>query len=141
MAGIRSHNTKPEVKVRKALHALGFRFGRKSSGLPGKPDVVLPRWKVAVFVHGCFWHQHGCHLSKLPTSNENFWFAKLSANKERDSRVSTQLLMDGWRVLTIWECVLRGRDAEDLFDSIMGGVAHWIREEPDQKTYVVPSVQ
>lgn len=141
MAGIRSHNTKPEIKVRKALHGLGFRFARTNSDLPGKPDIVLPRWKVAIFVHGCFWHWHECHLSKLPTSNEDFWLAKFSANRQRDARVVTELLLSGWRVLTIWECALRGKKAADLFDTTIIHIAHWIREESNQKTCVVPFVK
>lgn len=141
MAGIRSSNTKPEIKVRKALHALGFRFARSSCGLPGKPDVILPRWKVAVFVHGCFWHWHGCQLSKLPGSNEEFWLAKLSANRDRDGLVLTQLQKAGWRVVTIWECALRGKQTENTFNAAMLEVAHWIREESTEKTYVVPRVR
>lgn len=138
MAGIRSRDTKPEIRVRKALHALGFRFALSSRGLPGKPDVVLPKWKVAVFVHGCFWHLHGCHLSKTPASNTEFWTEKLGKNVERDSRMVAKLLEEGWRVLLIWECALRGKHAEEVFGSEMSGVANWIREKKDQKTYVVP---
>ena len=137
MAGIRGKNTKPEIEVRKALHGLSFRFGRTNARLPGTPDIVLPRWKVAVFVNGCFWHWHGCHLSKLPASNKDFWLAKLSANRERDARVLTQLNAMGWRVVTIWECALRGSHAEKTFHSEMKGVARWIREEPTEKSVVV----
>ena len=138
MAGIRSRDTKPEIRVRKALHALGFRFALSSRSLPGKPDVVLPKWKVAVFVHGCFWHLHGCHLSKTPASNTEFWTEKLGKNVERDSRMVAKLLEEGWRVLIIWECALKGRYAEEVFGTEMSGIANWIREKPDQKTYVVP---
>lgn len=137
MAGIRSCKTKPEIKVRKALHALGFRFSQSNYGLAGKPDIILPRWKVVVFVHGCFWHWHGCELSSLPGSNEEFWFDKLSKNKKRDSRVSMQLMEAGWRVVTIWECVLRGKKAEKKFNATMFLVAHWIREKSNENSYVV----
>jgi DNA mismatch endonuclease (patch repair protein) len=91
MSEIRSTNTRPEIKVRKALHALGFRFARISFGLPGTPDVVLPHWTFAVLLHGCCWHWNGCQLSKLPASNEEFWFTKLSANRVRDAHVLSQL--------------------------------------------------
>jgi DNA mismatch endonuclease (patch repair protein) len=139
MAGIRGKNTKPEIQVRKALHGLGFRFGRSNARLPGKPDIVLPRWKVAVFVNGCFWHWHGCQFSKLPASNKDFWLAKLSANRDRDVRVLTQLTEKGWRVVTIWECALRKKHIDNTFNSEMLGVAQWIREEFIEKSFVVPS--
>jgi DNA mismatch endonuclease (patch repair protein) len=139
MAGVRSRNTKPEIKVRKALHAQGFRFSRSSLNLAGKPDVVLPKWKVVVFVHGCFWHLHGCHLSKTPASNTGFWIEKLSKNVERDRKVVDKLLEKGWRVLIIWECSMRGKHAEEVFGSKISEVANWIREKSDQKTFVVPN--
>lgn len=141
MAGIRGKNTRPEINVRKALHGLGFRFGRNNALLPGKPDIVLPRWKVAVFVNGCFWHWHGCRFSKLPASNEDFWFAKLSANRERDRGVLAQLIEKGWRVVTIWECALRKSQADNTFYSEMLGVAQWTRKESVEKAFVVPSGQ
>ena len=81
MAGIQSKNTRPEIIVRKALHARGFRYSLHSKSLPGKPDIVMPKWKVVIFVHGCFWHWHGCRLSKLPASNPDFWSAKLAGNQ------------------------------------------------------------
>jgi DNA mismatch endonuclease (patch repair protein) len=138
MARIRGKNTKPEIKVRKALHGLGFRFGRNNALLPGTPDIVLPRWKVAVFVNGCFWHWHGCLSSRLPASNPDFWLAKLSANRDRDERVLAQLQAMGWRVLTVWECALRGKQADSTFHSEMLGVASWIRENLTEKSKVVP---
>ena len=137
MAGIWGKNTKPEIEVRKALHSLGFRFGRSNAVLPGKPDIVLPRWKVVVFVNGCFWHWHGCRFSKLPASNKDFWFAKLSTNRERDVRVLAQLTETGWRVVTIWECSLRNRQPDNTFNSEMLGVAQWIRESPAESSFVV----
>lgn len=137
MAAIKGKNTKPEIKVRKALHGLGFRFGRTNARLPGKPDIILSRWKVAVFVNGCFWHWHGCHLSKLPTSNNEFWLAKLNANRARDSRAIAQLQEWGWRVVTVWECAMRGSHTEATFKEDMRGVARWIRDEINEKTYVV----
>lgn len=141
MAGIRTKNTRPEIRVRKALHGLGLRFARSDWGLPGKPDLVLPRWKVAVFVHGCFWHWHGCQLSKLPESNRDFWWTKLARNKERDTHSTNLLLKSGWRVAIIWECAIRGKDAESRFAGRMNGLARWIRDEFSQDTYVMSGIQ
>ena len=141
MSGIKCKNTKPEIKVRKALHGLGFRFGRTNALLPGKPDIVLPHWKVAIFVNGCFWHWHDCSLSKLPSSNEDFWLKKLSANRERDFRVAVQLRERGWRVVTIWECALRGKHVEDTFNADMLAFSKWIREKYNEKTYVIQKMR
>lgn len=129
MSGIRGKDTRPEIMVRRALHARGFRFGVKQSRLPGRPDVVLPRWKVAVFVHGCFWHWHGCPLSKMPSSNRTFWKTKLAGNQDRDLRAQITLISMGWRVAMIWECSLRGQAARTRFDSVMDELAHWIRNQ------------
>ena len=128
MAGVRSTNTKPELLVRSALHRRGLRFSRSPRGLPGRPDAVLPHWKVAVFVNGCFWHLHGCKLSKLPSSNSEFWKAKLRANRARDIRNVRELLRSGWRVLIVWECSLRGASATRDFDQTADLMAHWIRD-------------
>lgn len=132
MSGIRSQGTQPEKLVRSSLHRRGFRFARSALGLIGKPDIVLPRWKVLVFVHGCFWHLHGCRLSRMPSSNREFWERKLSANSLRDERVSRELLDLGWRILIIWECTTRGRIARDHLDEVMDKIAIWIREPSDK---------
>ena len=108
MANIKSANTKPELKVRKALHAMGYRYrlGTKIGKI--KPDIVLPKYKVAIFVHGCYWHQHeGCKLAYSDRSYSEKWLAKFKANKERDERTLKTLMQCGWRVATIWECVTR----------------------------------
>ena len=122
MAGIRGKNTKPEIQVRKILHAAGFRFRLHSKELPGKPDTVLSKYKVAIFVHGCFWHGHeNCHLFRLPKSRTEFWKAKISGNIERDKLKQAQILDQSWRVLLIRECALKGRTAlkaSTLDDSI-----------------------
>lgn len=108
MAGIGSKNTKPELIVRKMLHAAGFRFRLHRKDLPGKPDIVLPKHRVAIFVHGCFWHGHeNCRLFRLPKSRAEFWAAKIGDNRARDERNQAQLLLDGWRVVVIWECALK----------------------------------
>jgi len=112
MSGIRSSNTKPEILTRKALHKLGYRFSLDSKVGKIKPDIVLRKHKVAIFVHGCYWHQHeGC---KLAYSNRNYsvkWLKKFSDNKGRDIRVTKQLMEQGWRVAVIWECVTRDKEA------------------------------
>jgi DNA mismatch endonuclease, patch repair protein len=130
MSRIRGKDTQPELMVRRALHARGLRFGIKQTRLPGRPDMVLPRWKVAVFVHGCFWHWHGCHLSKMPMSNRDFWKKKLAGNQDRDSRAQITLISMGWRVAMIWECSLRGQAARARFDTVMDELAQWIRDQP-----------
>lgn len=131
MAGIRSSNTKPEILVRSALHRRGLRFSRSSLGLPGRPDIVLPRWNVAVFVNGCFWHLHGCKLSRLPASNTEFWTEKLRANQARDLRNTLTLIACGWRVLNVWECSLRGASAIQLFNLKADQMALWIRDHQE----------
>jgi len=108
MSGIRAKNTKPELTIRKALHALGFRYRLHPRDVPGKPDVVLPRYKAAIFVHGCFWHGHDCPLYKLPDTRRDFWLQKISRNVARDAEVGSLLKTKGWRSLTIWECAFRG---------------------------------
>lgn len=108
MSKVRSANTKPERLVRKALHAAGFRFRINRKDLPGKPDIVLPKYGTAVFVHGCFWHQHkNCPKSKLPVTNEEFWRVKLTGNTKRDKRNIRELKKLQWRVLVIWECEVK----------------------------------
>jgi DNA mismatch endonuclease, patch repair protein len=105
MSRIRSSNTKPEINLRRALHHLGFRFRLHGRKLPGKPDIILPKHKAVVFVHGCFWHRHGgCKVATVPKSNTDFWLAKFARNVERDARVSQRLQEDGWRVFVAWEC-------------------------------------
>jgi DNA mismatch endonuclease (patch repair protein) len=108
MSGIRGKNTKPEVEIRKALFAEGFRYRLHVATLPGKPDIVLARHHAVILVHGCFWHGHDCALFKMPASNRDFWLRKIRRNKENDERVVSDLLSLGWRVLTIWECAFRG---------------------------------
>jgi len=105
MGRIRSTNTAPELKVRSVLHRLSYRFRLHAKKLPGKPDIVLPKWKMVIFVHGCFWHRHqDCTFCYMPKSRTEFWRAKFRGTVERD-KVSAKKLLDlGWRVCTIWEC-------------------------------------
>jgi DNA mismatch endonuclease (patch repair protein) len=107
MRAIRSGNTKPELLVRKALHAAGYRFRLHSAGLPGKPDIVLPKYRTVIFVHGCFWHGHDCKYFKLPKTRPEFWSAKIEANRARDARNIAELQQSGWRIILIWECAIR----------------------------------
>jgi DNA mismatch endonuclease, patch repair protein len=107
MSGIRSKNTKPELVIRYGLHALGLRYRIHDHKLYGKPDLVFPRYKTVVFVHGCFWHGHNCHLFKLPSTNSSFWETKISKNKFNDKKNIDLLLVAGWKVIVVWECVLK----------------------------------
>lgn len=108
MAAIKGKDTKPEMKIRKMLHAAGFRYRLHVRDLPGKPDLVLPKYEAVIFVHGCFWHMHNCNQFKLPKSNQEFWINKLSRNKNNDQLHQAALISAGWRVCTIWECALKG---------------------------------
>jgi DNA mismatch endonuclease (patch repair protein) len=113
MSRIRGSNTLPEMQIRRGLHARGLRYRLHDRRLPGSPDIVFARHRAVVFVHGCFWHVHGCHLSKMPASRQEFWRAKLEMNRARDRKAVTILRSDGWRVLTIWECAVRGSGRRD----------------------------
>lgn len=121
MAAIRGKNTMPELTVRRFLHAKGLRFRIHAPGLPGRPDLVFPKYRTVVFVHGCFWHQHpNCRLARMPASNRRFWNEKLSANRLRDRRKARALRAAGWRVLTIWQCQLDERRLLRLAERITG---------------------
>ena len=124
MSGIRGKNTKPELLVRRYLHGRGLRFRLHAAALPGKPDIVLPRYRKVVFVHGCFWHHHaGCKYATLPSSRAEFWANKLSENVARDQYQIAALEGLGWRVLIVWECELRDgvTRLESLYSEILEG--------------------
>lgn len=104
---VRSRDTKPEMYVRRALHAAGFRFRLHSKLLPGHPDLVLRKHRTVVFVHGCLWHWHGCKRSRMPATNTEFWQSKIRRTQERDAENVLRLMSEGWRVEIIWECELR----------------------------------
>lgn len=115
MAGIRGKSTTPEVRLRKALHGAGFRFRLHSAKLPGRPDIVLPRYRAAIFVHGCFWHRHdGCRNASVPETNAVFWEEKFARNIERDATNIYSLDEAGWRVAIIWECAIRKRGEAEV---------------------------
>lgn len=125
MSRIRGANTKLEVLVRKGLHARGFRYRLGGAGLPGRPDIVLPKYHTVVFVHGCFWHGHSCPLYRLPKTRPEFWKAKVDSNRVRDIRVSARLASMNWRVLEVWECSLRGKPQaaqESVFDQLSSDI-------------------
>lgn len=109
MSGIRGKNTRPEIMVRQALHKAGFRFRLHRKDLPGKPDLVLPKYQAAIFVHGCFWHGHDCRYFKIPKTRTDFWMAKIASNSSRDQRDIEALRKLGWRVMIVWECEIRDR--------------------------------
>ena len=111
MRSVKRAHTGPEIRVRQALHALGLRFRLHRRDLPGSPDIVLPRVRTAVFVHGCFWHRHlNCRYATTPKSRQDYWLPKFEANVERDARKEAQLQNLGWRVLVIWECETKTRE-------------------------------
>lgn len=109
MARIGSKNTTTELLLRTSLHKLGFRYRLHTRHLPGSPDLVFPRFGAVVFVHGCYWHSHGCYRSTVPKLRQKFWREKFSANRERDRRNVTELLERDWRVMIVWECALKGK--------------------------------
>ena len=112
MAHIRSKDTKPEEAVRKYLFSNGFRYRKNVKKLPGCPDIVLPRYKVAIFVNGCFWHHHNCPRFVWPSTNQDYWIPKITANVERDNKAHAALIQLGWRVIVVWECELKKGLAE-----------------------------
>lgn len=125
MSGIRGKDTKPELAIRKALHARGFRFRLHAKGLPGKPDLIFQKYKAVIFVHGCFWHGHNCKYFKVPQTRTNFWLEKIGQTRFRDERQELALRALGWRVMTVWECEIRAakrQNGETLIDLI----ARWL---------------
>ncbi len=113
MSRIRSANTKPEEIVRKYLFAHGFRYRKNDKRYPGKPDIVLPKYRTVIFVNGCFWHMHNCSRFRLPRSNQDYWKPKIERNVKRDAENKQKLEDDGWKVIIVWECELKKRIAED----------------------------
>ena len=118
MSAIKAKDTTPELLVRHALHAMGYRYRLHRKDLPGKPDIVLPKHKIVIFVNGCFWHRHlGCKYASTPASNADFWMAKFEANIARDKKNYTQLEKLGWKVVVIWECEIRQGQISELISS------------------------
>ena len=131
MAAIRGGNTKPERVIRSALHRAGFRFRLNRRDLPGKPDLVLPKYRATIFVHGCFWHGHDCPRFKQPGGeNAEFWKAKINRNRERDREVAVGLSGKGWRQYVVWECALAG-PARLTVEKIVSEVSQWLRSSAE----------
>lgn len=128
MSGIRNANTRPELLVRSLLHRAGYRFRLQAKELPGRPDIWLPKHRVAVFVHGCFWHLHECHLFKWPSSNTEFWRTKLTRNREVDRRNLEALMDSHIRVLLVWECALKGKTRLRP-DELSRRLVDWMKSE------------
>lgn len=118
MSAVRSRNTAPEVAIRRGLHSRGFRYRLHVRALPGSPDIVLPKWRTVLFVHGCFWHGHTCHLFRLPATRREWWRDKIDGNIARDSLAVEALMSEGWKVIRIWECAIRGREARGVKETI-----------------------
>lgn len=125
MAAVRSKNTGPELLIRKALHARGFRYRINVAKLPGKPDIVFPKYHAVIFVHGCFWHGHDCGMFRLPETRQDFWREKIRRNRERDRKMQVVLTEAGWRCLTVWECAIRGPEKRD-FGKLIDDVVLWL---------------
>lgn len=122
MSHIRSTNSKPEEKVRKYLFSKGFRYRKNDKRYPGKPDIVLPKYKTVIFINGCFWHKHDCPHFVWPSSNQEYWIPKISRNVERDMQVQTLLKEQGWNVLVIWECQLKKKDFQSTMDCLVNEI-------------------
>lgn len=114
MSGIRAKNTKPELIIRKGLFAIGLRYKLHDQKLPGKPDLVFPKYRTVLFINGCFWHGHNCTLFKRPSTNSEFWDTKIRRNKDNDAKNIALLAADGWKVVTLWECAIRRKNERDI---------------------------
>jgi DNA mismatch endonuclease (patch repair protein) len=126
MSGIKATDTKPELFIRKGLHRLGFRYKLHAAKLPGKPDLLFPKYNAVVFVNGCFWHMHDCHLFKMPSSRLDFWNTKLNRNVENDTRALAALRKLGMRVCVVWECALKGKFRLDP-DNVLLLCSEWLK--------------
>jgi DNA mismatch endonuclease (patch repair protein) len=124
MSLIKGKDTQPELVVRRALHAAGFRFRLHRKDLPGRPDLILPKYRTAIFVQGCFWHAHHCQNGRIPATRSDFWKAKLEANKKRDARNMRALRREGWHVACVWECQLATSDRRE---KALGKLIHSLR--------------
>lgn len=128
MASISAKNTKPELLLRKALHREGFRYRLHDKNLAGKPDLVFRGLNAVVFVNGCFWHGHDCHLFKVPATNREFWETKIKTNRARDTKIRDLLLGQNWRVLVVWECSTRGKGRLE-FEELIADVTNWLKSD------------
>lgn len=128
MSRVRSRDTKPEMLVRRGLHARGFRFRLHRKDLPGCPDLVFPGCRSVIFVHGCFWHGHACAMFKMPATRPEFWSVKIAGNRMRDAHALEDLAKAGWRVLVVWECDLRGPGRRPL-QTVIDEIVEWLNSD------------
>lgn len=128
MSNIRGKDTSPEILVRKLLHSQGFRFRLHGRSIPGRPDLVLARYKALIQVQGCFWHGHNCHLFKLPSTRREFWETKIASNKDRDRNNLEQCQSLGWKTLVVWECALKGKTRLGV-DELASAMRNWIQSD------------
>lgn len=131
MAGVRAKDTRPEIIIRKELFRQGFRYRLHDKRLAGKPDMVLPRYRAVIFVHGCFWHGHACPLFRLPSTRTEFWKTKIDRNQHNDERVIATLLASDWRVAVVWECALKGRGKWRLA-AVTEVITKWIQSNDNE---------
>lgn len=130
MSRIRSKDTKPECFIRSGLHQLGFRYRLHAPDIPGKPDLVFPKYNALLFVHGCFWHKHECHLFKWPKTRQQFWKKKIQGNWEKDEKVKRILAERGWRVLLVWECSIKGKKRYNS-ETLMKNISQWLKSRSE----------
>ena len=128
MASVGNKDTQPELIIRKGIHGRGYRYSLNDNSLPGRPDIKMPKYNAIIFIHGCFWHGHEKCGSQIPKSNKKFWRNKIERNKERDRKNTEKLLELGWRVLTIWECAIEGKNSLSK-DKLLKNVTSWIESE------------
>ena len=136
MSRVGQKDTGPEMLLRSALHKIGLRYRLHDRGLPGTPDLVFPKYHAVVFVHGCYWHSHGCYRSTIPKTRRDFWTKKFKDNRTRDEKNIRQLIVQNWRVLTVWECALKGKTAFPLA-TVASTTKAWL--ESSKKTSEIPS--
>lgn len=140
MSRIRGKNTKPEQIVRRGLFARGFRFRLHDPKLPGRPDLVLPRYRTVIFVNGCFWHGHCCHLFRMPSTNVGFWETKIRRNRENDTRNIADLTSAGWKTVSVWECAFRGK-SEDEVAEVLDSLAIKIKDPASEQVSCIPDIE
>ena len=128
MSSIRRENTEPELLLRSALHKSGLRYRLHYKSLPGSPDIVFPKFHVVLFVHGCYWHSHGCYKSSTPKSQRDFWINKFKANQERDQRNIKSIQEQGWRVIIVWECALKGKTSLPI-STVVETIKTWLHSD------------
>ena len=129
MAGIRGKDTKPEIAIRKSLFREGFRYRIHYKRLPGKPDLVFPKYKAIILINGCFWHRHNCHLFKWPSTRPDFWKRKINANVARDKKNFVHYESLGWKVMIVWECAIKGRTRLSV-DEVVNTIINWLQFDP-----------